>query len=359
MTEENHNSEPAPSNDEWPQEDFDETREGTDPTPDSPEVPPVSADSQATPTPFDPPHTPEATPPAPPAAPAPWPPADQPSLSPEEDEALREQRARRFGGQEGENPPDVDAAAEPATQVFSPGHPEAEPASPDRPAPVVTPIPAAPAGSTFADPASQGADTGQYAPAAQSHVPPTTQQQTVPPHSPATPHHHDDFDGLDEGPASRAAAHWWTVLITLVFAPVGWYLFTDGGARIQWAGSQGQLGSVGSYIEFGLGLLAVFIFLLAARWSSVGAIIMGAIFFALGVAFLAVPDEGARILMQSTEYFGRLGQFGINVVEHLATTLETGRMALYGLVMIMVGIVSHGARRQGRREERTKIALGE
>src|SRR5699024_3104784 len=153
----------------------------------------------------------------------------------------------------------------------------------------------------------------------------------------------------EEASLSRAAAHWWTVLITLVFAPVAWYLFTDGGARIEWASSQSQPITIASYIEFGLGLLAVFIFLLAARWSSVGAIVMG--------SFLLFPGQGADILHASTEYSGRLGQFGINVVEHLSATLETGRMALYGLVLIMVGVASHGARRQGRREERTRIAL--
>lgn len=252
---------------------------------------------------------------------------------------LREQRARRFGGQSDVADPAPGASAEPPTQAFTP-----DPEAPrtDGPPPFVTPLPASPSGPQMG----------------QGPFPPTTQMPAQPAPQPAPAQDYGDFEGFQEAPASRAAAHWWTILITLVFAPVAWYLFTDGGARIEWANAQSQQIAIAAYIEFGLGLLAVFIFLLAARWSSVGSIIMGSLFLALGLAYLIFPAESGDILASSTEHFGRLGQFGINVVEHLSATFASGRMALYGLVLIMVGVVSHGARRQGRREERTKIALG-
>lgn len=292
-----------------------------------------------------------------PATPAPWPPApEQEYPSAEEDAALREQRARRFGSPEPEesSPAAEGAHGEPATQTFS-ADPLAEEDGADNPPPVVTPIPASPASPAFSD--GQVSGTGPQPAVGQSQFPATTTQLPTTAHAAQAPQDYDDFEGFHEASLSRAAAHWWTVLITLVFAPVAWYLFTDGGARIEWASSQSQPITIAAYIEFGLGLLAVFILLLAARWSSVGSIVMGSLFLALGLAFLIFPAEGADVLRTSTEYFGRLGQFGINVVEHLSATLETGRMALYGLVLIMVGVVSHGARRQGRREERTKIAL--
>ncbi len=256
---------------------------------------------------------------------------EQPSFpSPEEDAALREHRAQRYGAPEASTtePPVTDAAGAAEASVAA-----------------VTPVPA-PSVRTY-----------------QQHFEPVT---TPLPAAPTTPmqqqqHYEPTYEELHEissDPVSRAAAHWWTILITLVFAPVAWYLFTDGGARIEWAASQSTPIAIASYIEFVLGLLAVFIFMLAARWSSVGSIIMGSIAFILGVAYLLFPFTGAEILTGATDYFSRLGQFGLNVQMHLSSTLVSGRMALFGLALIMVGVVSHGARRQGRREERTKIALG-
>lgn len=344
MTEENPNPDQAPFGQGGNGSNDDGAPRG--PQPDSPvsDAPPV------TPSPYDPPPS-DPAPPVPPASPAPWPPAEQQTFpSPEEDAAMRDQRARRYGAQDepGEQPLEGSAhPAEPATQAFTP---EPSPADSDvaaGPPSVTTPLPASPA-AAGAPPAP-----GTFSPTGTGHAPVHQPPGTV------TPGQYDGFEGFEEAPTTRAAAHWWTVLITLVFAPVAWYLVTDGGARIEWASSQSQSITVAAYIEFALGLVAVFIFLLAARWSSVGSIVMGSIFFALGIAFLIFPGEGTDVLVQSAEYFGRLGQFGINVVEHLGSTLETGRMVLYGLALIMVGVVSHGARRQGRREERTKIALGE
>lgn len=298
-------------------------------------APPEPFPSEPTPlAPESTPFTPGAADPAPapPVAPGGWPPAESSAFpTPEEDAALREERAKRFGG---EPAPVEEPLPDAATQAL--------PQAPNEPAPVppvVTPIPAPPATQP-----------------GESPFPPTTQMPA--PAGPPAPPMVDDFEGFEEqGPVSRAAAHWWTILITLVFAPVAWYLFTDGGVRITWAISQGEFPSIPVFIEFGLGLVALFIYLLAARWSSLGSIILGSVFFALGVAFLAFPEEAYTFLLQSNQYFGRLGQFGLNVLEHLTSTLESGRMIVYGLTMIMVGVVSHGARRQGRREERTKIAL--
>ncbi len=335
---------------------------GSDSTSGVPEQPPSAAPAMPTDPPAEPVGAPAepVTSPAPGddalAAPAPWPPApEQAYPSAEEDAALREQRARRFGSSEpGDPDPAEGTPGEPATQTFSADPVAEQEEGADAPPPVVTPIPASPASPAFSD--GQVSGTGPQPAVGQGPFPATTQLPATA-HAAQPPQEHDDFEGFQEASLSRAAAHWWTVLITLVFAPVAWYLFTDGGARIEWASSQSQPITIAAYIEFGLGLLAVFIFLLAARWSSIGSIVMGSVFLALGLAFLIFPGEGADVLRTSTEYFGRLGQFGINVVEHLSATLETGRMALYGLVLIMVGVVSHGARRQGRREERTKIAL--
>lgn len=303
-----------------------------------------------------------AQPPAPPSSWQPTYPEQGSTSSPEQDADLREQRARRYGGPA---EPDSGAPGGPASSSDPFGGPPTEAAAAADPTVVgepeaVTPIPAAPP----APPVGQGGAPGgggpaaPYAPAQQGPFQATTQMPTHQYPAQGAPPQPEGFEGFEEAPASRAAAHWWTILITLVFAPVAWYLFADGGARMEWAITHSDPIPVAVYIEFGFGLLAVFILLLAARWSSLGAIIMGSLFFLAGVLYLIFPAAGTDFLVDSLGQLSRLGQFGVNVVQHLTTTLQFGQMALYGVVLIMVGIVSHGARRQGRREERTKIALG-
>src|SRR5690625_232969 len=313
-------------------------------TPHQPSSPTQSSDDTSTDEEHSPPQADPVTDPEPPAStdpapeeaagdssPWPWEPEEQDFPSPEEDAALAQERAKRFGSV-AEDPPAAEDAGPDATQAFAP---EAQPQP--APAPAVTPVPASPQGE---------------AQAPVTPLPPTA-------FIPTDEHVADEFHELDDAPASRAAAHWWTVLISLVFTPVAWYLLSDAGARLVRAVALDNHISVATYIELGAGLVALFIFLLAARWSSVGSIIVGSIALAAAVAFLIFPVEGAQILHDSTRYFGRLGQFGINAVEHLRSTFHSGAMAAYGVVLIMVGVVSHGARRQGRREERAKIALGQ
>src|SRR5699024_5951555 len=96
----------------------------------------------------------------------------------------------------------------------------------------------------------------------------------------------DPFRDFDEGPRSRAAAHWWGILIAVGFGPVTWYLIADGGERISYARSQNlESSNVMGLVELGGGLLTLVRLLMAARWSSVGSIIIGSIGTLIGAAF--------------------------------------------------------------------------
>ncbi len=249
----------------------------------------------------------EPTPPPPPAPSTSEPtttlgtePATRQLPTEDEDTALRQERARRFGRNTGE------PTSEPAPPTAAP------PATPVAPAPV----------------------------------------QTEP-----APAEDDPFGDWDDGPRSRAAAHWWGILIAIVFAPVAWYLLADGGERIAFSLDRNlEAVNVAGLVELAGGLLCAIVLLLAARWSSVGSIIVGSIGTVIGAAFLAVPVIVNDFLNDQSAIFDRLGQFGTNVYDHLISEGHAGRLLLYGVVLIFLGIVSHGARRQGRREERRKIA---
>ena len=233
----------------------------------------------------------------------------------EEDEALRAERERRFGRVAG-------------------------PAATEEPS---------------AEPTAQAAEPATEEPSAVDEPETTTMAPPPPPEEEPDP-----FADFDDGPTSRAAAHWWGILIAVVFGPVTWYLIADGGERVSYALSQNlDAINVLGLVELAGGLVTLIILLLAARWSSVGSIIIGSIGALIGAAFVAVPGIVDDFLSSQSVIFDRLGQFGTNVFDHLVADGHSGRLLAYGIAFIFIGVVSHGARRQGRREERRKIALGE
>lgn len=156
-------------------------------------------------------------------------------------------------------------------------------------------------------------------------------------------------------PPSRAGAHVWAVLLTLLLTPVAWYLIADAGARLTLAPrSPWETGNlnIAALLELGGGLLVLVAVLLVARWSSLGAILTGSLVLIVGVPFVAVPTWTQEVLEPVQEWLDGLGDFGANVAHHLVASGSTGRLVVVGVALILVGVVSHGARRQGRREVR-------
>ncbi|MFV0253518.1 MAG: hypothetical protein ACK5H2_09300 [Beutenbergiaceae bacterium] len=185
---------------------------------------------------------------------------------------------------------------------------------------------------------------------------PTAAMPTTP--APPTTEPADPFADFDDGPTSRAAAHWWSILISILFIPIAWYLLADGGERTSFSLSNGGALNIAGPIEIGAGALCLFFVLLAARWSSVGAILCGTVGLAAGVAFIAANEQVMDLLLEYQSVLLRLDQLGQNIMDHLTADGTAGRLAIYGFVLIMAGVISHGARRQGRREEKRKAALG-
>ncbi|WP_164737244.1 hypothetical protein [Georgenia sp. SYP-B2076] len=156
---------------------------------------------------------------------------------------------------------------------------------------------------------------------------------------------------------SRAAAHWWGLAVAAVLTPVAWYLVADGGARLTLGDTTPwSTGAVApaALVELAGGLVVVALVMLAARWSSVGAIVSGALVLAAGAAFLAFPGETRELLTPVLDRLRGFNDLGGNVAHHLVSDGSSGRLALYGVALALLGVVSHGARRQGRREERAR-----
>lgn len=160
-------------------------------------------------------------------------------------------------------------------------------------------------------------------------------------------------------PRSRAPAHWWSLIISVLLAPVAWYLVADAGARLTlgedspWA--TGEI-SVAAVIELAAGLVVVAVVLLAARWSALGATVMGVVVLLAGAAFIGVPAQTATSLDPVLTWLEDWNAFGGNVAHHVQEDGPTGRLALYGLTLLLVGVVAAGARRHGRAEQRRREA---
>ncbi|KAE8763684.1 hypothetical protein [Georgenia thermotolerans] len=203
------------------------------------------------------------------------------------------------------------------------------------------------------------------APAHQHPEPPTSafpapREDTVPGLRPRWQEAPDPADvalaGASEArPRSRAAAHVWALVVTLLLAPVAWYLVADAGARLTlgedspWA--TGTLAPA-AVVELVCGLLVLAVVLLAARWSSLGALVVGALVLLAGAAFVLLPGPTADALAPVLDQVRSQGDLGGNVAHHLLADGPSGRLAQAGLTLVLVGVVSHGARRLGRAEER-------
>ncbi|MFH5824968.1 hypothetical protein [Georgenia sp. AZ-5] len=107
-------------------------------------------------------------------------------------------------------------------------------------------------------------------------------------------------------------------------------------------------------MELACGLVVVAAVLLAARRSSLGAQVVGLVTALAGAAVVAAPGRARDLLDTLPERLHSLGGLGANLAHHLVADAASGRLMLYGLALLAVGVVARGARRAGRREERLR-----
>lgn len=122
-------------------------------------------------------------------------------------------------------------------------------------------------------------------------------------------------------PPSRAWAHVLTPFLTLLLVPIAWYLIADGGARLAIAqtASPGQL-AVWPMLEVLAGLALAAGILALARWSALGAIIIGALVTLISLPFLLAPGWATDLVAPAMTRLENLGLFdalGPNIAYHL------------------------------------------
>ncbi|MDO4260106.1 MAG: hypothetical protein Q4C87_11375 [Actinomycetaceae bacterium] len=164
------------------------------------------------------------------------------------------------------------------------------------------------------------------------------------------------FEGASVAPEmpSRTGAHWLSLILTLLLVPASWYLLTDAGTRmlIDPAGpaNTGTL-SLLALGELAAAIIAMGIVLFITLRSSLGAWVSGLIGTLAGLPWVAVPGIMLTTTSGIFENLANSSEVGSNIAHHIQAEGYSGRLLMLGLTLIGMAILSHSARRQGRKEE--------
>ncbi|MDU0348096.1 hypothetical protein [Actinomyces sp. MRS3W] len=153
-------------------------------------------------------------------------------------------------------------------------------------------------------------------------------------------------------PKSRAAAHWAGVLVWIIALPLAWFLLHDGAAAAVAGATPLRFGtSARGLIELGVGVVVLAVALWTARRSSLGAFVVGAVSTALGLPFLVAAKSMSNSFGPFLDRLTAHSDLGSSLSSYFWADAVSGKFVAFGVFMLMVGVISHSARRAGRREQ--------
>ena len=153
-------------------------------------------------------------------------------------------------------------------------------------------------------------------------------------------------------PASRAAAHWAGVLLSLVLLPPAWFFLHDAATHLVGAAEAYRFAiTTRGVIELVVGCLLLVLALWTARRSSLGTFVVGAITLVAGLPGLVAPGPVDAALSPFLTRLAEQSTLGKDVATMIWSDAVSGRFLAVGLALVMGGGASHSARRAGRREQ--------
>lgn len=171
------------------------------------------------------------------------------------------------------------------------------------------------------------------------------------------------FEGATVVPTipSRAAAHLWSLLLTLLFLPLAWYYSLDVAQRLRvgpispWQGGPLTVLIIAELIG---AIICVFLVVFIARFSSLGTFFTGVIFTAIGIFTVFTPHLAAAKLAPVFRALAHSNAENATMVQNLMANIGkllnlsagSGLFLFIGIILFALGFVSHGARRQGRKD---------
>lgn len=160
---------------------------------------------------------------------------------------------------------------------------------------------------------------------------------------------------------SRAGAHAWSLLISLIGVPLAWAFLRHAGGLLY--GSNHSAWDTGKYSVEGLvflilGLVAVIVIGSIVRLSSLGMFVLGILFTVLGGAFVVVPGAMKSAVGTSLQGMQDSPVMALKVLGYLIESAgASGQFLVIGVLLIMIGVVGHSARRKGRVDQIADKAL--
>ena len=171
------------------------------------------------------------------------------------------------------------------------------------------------------------------------------------------------LEGASIKPAkiSRAAAHFYSLFFSVVALPFAWAFLMQsahlfyGGRASQWASGTY---SVQGMIFLGMGLVLLVLTGLAVRLSSLGMWVTGALVTVVGGLFVFAPG---LVKPQVEPTLDWMADSTITPIQALSKIVESaaasGQLLVIGVVLLLVGLVGHSARRRGRTDQISQRAL--
>lgn len=153
-------------------------------------------------------------------------------------------------------------------------------------------------------------------------------------------------------PASRAAAHWASILLCLVLLPLAWF-FLHQASHTLLSGAQAFHfdTDLRGLVSLGIGVACALIALWTARRSSLGACVIGVLVTIAGIPTLVAPGPVGEAVAPILTRLSEQSSLGGTVASMCWSDAVTGRLLAAGLFLLMMGVVSHSARRAGRHEQ--------
>ncbi|MCI5825702.1 MAG: hypothetical protein MR006_03470 [Arcanobacterium sp.] len=157
---------------------------------------------------------------------------------------------------------------------------------------------------------------------------------------------------IPEQPKSRVGAHIGSVFATLVLIPICWYLISDAGVRLNLVeNNPWETGAVniGALLELAGGFIALFVLWLMARASTLGAQLWGVVLTLAGLTAIVAPSLGLKVSAVVRGALWDVNSFTRNVAHHFDLDLGSGRIAIFGFLLFLTGLMIHLARKSAAR----------
>lgn len=163
------------------------------------------------------------------------------------------------------------------------------------------------------------------------------------------------------GPISRAGSHVMSLVLSVFLLPFAWaFLKHASGLLFSAEKSAWNTGhySIEGLIFLVLGLAVIVVVAIAVRLSSLGMFVSGILLSVVGLLFVTLPFVMKDLVEPTLTWLSHSTLLPLKLLSYfIESSAASGQFLVIGVVMIMIGVVGHTARRRGRSDQISQKAL--